>query len=74
MLGKPLIPVDHVHAHLHGALLGLEGNSNELFPSVGLVVSGGHTNIYYMKDEVSFERLATTIDDACGECFDKVGE
>ena len=75
MLGTPLIPVDHVHAHLHGALLGLKGNQNKnLFPCIGLVVSGGHTNLYYMQNEVSFEMMASTIDDACGECFDKVGK
>ena len=49
MLDKPLIPVDHVHAHLHGALLGLEADANNIFPAIGLVVSGGHTNIYFMK-------------------------
>lgn len=74
MISKPLIPVDHVHAHLHGALLGLEETSEELFPSIGLVVSGGHTNIYYMKNETTFEKLVSTIDDACGESFDKVGK
>lgn len=74
MLDKPLVPVDHVHAHLHGALLGVDSEPQNIFPCIGLVVSGGHTNIYYMEDETTFERMATTIDDACGECFDKVGK
>lgn len=74
MLGKPLIPVDHVHAHLHGALLGVKDEASDIYPCIGLVVSGGHTNIYYMENEITFERMATTIDDACGECFDKVGK
>jgi len=69
---KPLVPVDHVHAHIHGALLGLE--SDDVFPTVALVVSGGHTNLYFMEDAVTFKLLATSIDDACGECFDKVGK
>ena len=74
LTGKPIIPVDHVHAHLHGALLGLSDDCFKHFPSIGLVVSGGHTNIYYMENETNFELLASTIDDACGECFDKVGK
>lgn len=74
-LNKPLIPVDHVHAHVHGAILGLGSISPaDLFPSLSLVVSGGHTNLYYMPDATTFHLMATTIDDACGECFDKVGK
>lgn len=74
-LNKPLIPVDHVHAHVHGALLGIENaNMEEIFPALSLVVSGGHTNLYYMENATDFQLLATTIDDACGECFDKVGK
>ena len=73
-LGKPLIPVDHVHAHLHGALLGLEIPESELYPTLSLVVSGGHTNLYLMRNPVHFQLLACSIDDACGECFDKVAK
>lgn len=72
--GKPLIPVDHVHAHVHGALLGLKDEVETLFPSLALVVSGGHTNLYYMRTPVDFELIACSIDDACGESFDKVAK
>ena len=71
---KPLIPVNHVHAHVHGALLGVDEGNEKLFPCLSLVVSGGHTNIYYMKDPTHFELMAQTIDDACGESFDKVAK
>lgn len=73
-LRLPLIPVNHVHAHIHGALLGIEKDTRELFPTIGLVVSGGHTNLYFMKGPTHFELLAHTMDDACGESFDKVGK
>lgn len=72
---KPLQPVDHVNAHLHGALLGVKNiDRRQLFPCLALVVSGGHTNLYFMRHETDFRLVATTIDDACGECFDKVGK
>lgn len=74
-LQKPLIPVNHVHAHIHGAILGLPENLREtLYPSLALVVSGGHTHVYVMKNPVDFELIASSIDDACGECFDKVAK
>ena len=72
--GIPLIPVDHVHAHVHGALLGVDVGLEEIFPCLALVVSGGHTNLYFMREPTQFDLLASTIDDACGECFDKVGK
>ena len=72
--GKPIIAVNHVHAHVHGALLGIDAPHEKIFPTLALVVSGGHTNLYYMKSAVEFELLAHTIDDACGESFDKVGK
>lgn len=75
-LAKPLMPVDHVHAHVHGALisLGLDYNVDQIFPCLSLVVSGGHTNLYFMECPTKFELLASTLDDACGECFDKVAK
>lgn len=71
---KPLIPVNHVHAHVHGALLGVEACHENLFPLLALVVSGGHTNLYYMARPNTFELIAYSIDDACGESFDKVAK
>ena len=75
-LEKPLVPVNHVHAHVHGALLGLDikNQKEPLFPCLALVASGGHTHLYYMADEVTFELVASSRDDACGECFDKVAK
>ena len=73
-LDRPLIGVDHVHAHVHGAMLGLGADASVrgLFPALALVVSGGHTNLYRMPDPLGFRLEACTLDDACGECFDKV--
>lgn len=72
--GKPLIPVDHVHAHIHGGLIGVTAAEEDLFPCLALVVSGGHTNLYNMKDWTSFQLIGNSIDDACGESFDKVAK
>ena len=72
--GKPLIPVNHVHAHVHGAILGIDEAQENIFPTLALVVSGGHTNLYYMNSPLNYELLAHTMDDACGESFDKVGK
>ncbi len=69
--GLKLVPVNHVHAHIHGALVGKEAPE---YPCLALVVSGGHTNIYYMKSPTQLELMAYTLDDACGECFDKVAK
>lgn len=74
-LQKALVPVNHVHAHIHGALLGLtEENLAGLYPSLALVVSGGHTHLYRMESPTRFQLLAASIDDACGECFDKIAK
>ena len=66
----PLIGVDHLHAHMFGALLNRPSIS---FPFLGLVVSGGHTQVYLVKDIDNFELLGKTLDDAAGEALDKVG-
>lgn len=66
---KPLIPVHHIAGHIYANRLVTEMK----FPLIALVVSGGHTELVYMKDEWSFEVLGTTQDDAIGEAFDKVG-
>lgn len=68
-LGVPLIGVDHVHAHLYAGLLGRE--DADVYPALGLVVSGGHSTIYRVEDPISFTRLGATIDDAMGEAYDK---
>jgi N6-L-threonylcarbamoyladenine synthase len=68
-LAKPLIPIDHVHAHLYAGEL-REGPRAQ-FPAIGLVVSGGHTSLYRLDDWTRVTRLGSTIDDAMGEAFDK---
>ena len=67
--GKPLIAINHIHAHMQAALL--ENNETEL-PAVALIVSGGHTSIYDCHDLLAPKLLGHTIDDAAGEAFDKV--
>ena len=73
-LNKPLVPLNHIHAHVHGALLGVDESESSIFPALSLVISGGHTNLFYMKSPVEFELIAQSLDDACGECFDKVAK
>lgn len=65
---KPLIPVHHIAGHIYAN--NLVGGMN--FPLLALVISGGHTELIYMKDHFKFEKLGGTLDDAVGECYDKV--
>jgi N6-L-threonylcarbamoyladenine synthase len=69
-LGKPLIGVDHVHAHLYSVTL--ETNERPPMPAVGMVVSGGHTALYRVGSWLDVELIGSTIDDAVGEAYDKV--
>lgn len=75
-LGKPLIAVNHLKAHIFANCLqsDFEAGRNEVlsFPCVSLVVSGGHTSLIYMQDLYNYEVLGETRDDAAGEVFDKV--
>jgi len=66
---KPLIAIDHLHAHMQSAILS-EANIN--LPAVALIVSGGHTSLYDYKSPLEPKLLGCTIDDAAGEAFDKV--
>jgi len=66
--GLPLIGVDHVMAHLHAPML---DNEPAEYPALGLVVSGGHTSMYLLRDALDITLLGRTIDDAVGEAFDK---
>ena len=68
-LGKPLIGVDHVHAHLYSVML--QANAAPEFPSIGFVCSGGHTAIYAIHSWTDIKLLGKTIDDAVGEAYDK---
>ena len=66
---KPLIAVNHLHAHLQSAML---GETKLSLPAVALIVSGGHTCLYNCRSPLELELLGSTIDDAAGEAFDKV--
>jgi N6-L-threonylcarbamoyladenine synthase len=66
---KPLVAVNHVHAHIYACQL---GRAASLFPCLGFVVSGGHTNLYHCATADQWQYLGGTIDDAAGEAFDKV--
>ncbi len=68
---KPLIPVDHLESHIHAVFL---ENKTIPFPAVALLVSGGHTSLYLLRNKLSFERLAKTRDDAAGEALDKIAK
>ncbi|MFC1766175.1 tRNA (adenosine(37)-N6)-threonylcarbamoyltransferase complex transferase subunit TsaD, partial [Planctomycetota bacterium] len=70
MWSKPLIAVNHIHAHLQSALLD-QAHPPEL-PAVALVVSGGHTSLFDCTSPLDLKRLGSTTDDAAGEAFDKV--
>jgi len=79
---KPFIPINHMEGHL---LSGLLENSKgkaftedvervkELFPAIGLLISGKHTELIYVKKIGDYVKLGQTLDDAVGEAFDKVG-
>ncbi|MBI5442660.1 MAG: tRNA (adenosine(37)-N6)-threonylcarbamoyltransferase complex transferase subunit TsaD [Deltaproteobacteria bacterium] len=68
--GLPLVPVNHLEAHLSAAFL--EGDVP--VPFVGLVVSGGHTALYLSPARGTYRLLGQTLDDAAGEAFDKVAK
>jgi N6-L-threonylcarbamoyladenine synthase len=68
-LKKPIYFVNHLHSHIAVNFL----NKNIEFPAIGLVISGGHTSFFYIEDFISFKEIGKTLDDACGETFDKVG-
>jgi len=68
-LDKPLISINHIHAHLQAAMLAEE---NIELPAVAMVVSGGHTSLYDCENALELELMGSTIDDAAGEAFDKV--
>ncbi|GIX00151.1 MAG: tRNA N6-adenosine threonylcarbamoyltransferase [Pirellulaceae bacterium] len=66
---KPLVAINHVQAHIYACQMGRE---ESVFPCVGFVISGGHTNLYHCASPQHWKYLGGTIDDAVGEAFDKV--
>ena len=74
--GKPLVPVNHLEGHVYAGWLLDPGEAEQEappFPLVALVVSGGHTFLVEMRDHLTTGCSGTTVDDAAGEAFDKVG-
>lgn len=70
-LNKPFIPVNHIEGHLFSGFLSKEKPE---YPFLSLVVSGGHTILFYVKSPVELIKLGSTVDDAAGEAFDKVSK
>lgn len=68
-LDKPLIAVDHLQAHIYACRMDA---GRDVFPCVGMIVSGGHSSLYRCDSALDFTTLGGTIDDAAGEAFDKV--
>jgi len=65
----PLVAVNHLQAHIYACRI---ASGQDVFPCVGLIVSGGHTALYRCQSPLDFHMLGSTIDDAAGEAFDKV--
>ncbi len=68
-LGIPFLGVNHLEGHLASVIL---DHPDVEFPALALVVSGGHTNLYYVRAEGHYELMVRTLDDAAGEAFDKL--
>ena len=71
-LNVPLIAINHLQAHIYSVFL--EKSPKEIqktFPSIALLISGGHTQLFFIDKKGKFLLIGTTIDDACGEAFDK---
>jgi N6-L-threonylcarbamoyladenine synthase len=68
-LEVPLVCANHIEAHIYACRLAA---GRDIFPCVGLVVSGGHTCLFHCRSALDFELLGATTDDAAGEAFDKV--
>ena len=67
---KPLVPINHMTGHIYANRFAIDHDLR--FPLLALVISGGHTQLVWMKDDWSFEIIGTTVDDAIGEAYDKV--
>jgi N6-L-threonylcarbamoyladenine synthase len=70
-LGKPLLGVNHINAHLFSPF---RGKKKVTFPFIGLVVSGGHTSLAIVRNFKSIRVIGQTRDDAAGEAFDKAAK
>ena len=74
--GLPIVGVNHMEGHIYSSWIHNAGETvhpEPQFPLLALLVSGGHTEINLMTDHLTYKRLGSTLDDAAGEAFDKVG-
>lgn len=70
-LGVPLYPIHHIEAHVYSGYL---EDPSLSYPSIALVVSGGHTSIFLLESPLEYRVLGSTTDDAAGEAFDKIAK
>ena len=70
-LGKPLVGVNHIEGHVYSVAF---GNPQVEYPALALIVSGGHSNLFFVPGPGKYKVLARTRDDAAGEAFDKVAK
>lgn len=68
----PLIAVNHIEGHIHAVIL--EAGASIEYPALALVVSGGHTHLFEVRDGFTYRLLGKTRDDAAGEAYDKVAK
>lgn len=73
-LNLPLIPINHMQGHLLVHFIDEDGIQAPQFPFLGVTVSGGHTQLVWVKNYFEMELIGTTLDDAIGEAFDKCGK
>jgi len=64
-----IVPVNHLEAHILINLFKIK--DKDIFPAIGIVASGGHTELYVISKNLSFKKIGETLDDAAGECLDK---
>lgn len=81
-LNIPIVAVNHIEAHIYSPFIQTAGclprrqadklpAARSVFPAISLVVSGGHTELFLVRDWLAYKKLGRTLDDAAGECFDK---
>lgn len=73
-LNKPLLDVNHMQAHILAHFIHEDGKEQPRFPFLSLTVSGGHTQLVWVKDYFDMELVGSTLDDAAGEAFDKIAK
>ncbi|MGL6125079.1 MAG: tRNA (adenosine(37)-N6)-threonylcarbamoyltransferase complex transferase subunit TsaD [Metamycoplasmataceae bacterium] len=73
-LDKELIPINHLEGHIYSVLLRKQNEKEKsiIYPSLSLVVSGGHTSLFFNKNELELKCIGRTLDDSLGEVFDKI--